>query len=187
MQDDILITGDENYYSLMKNRLNCLFVVPRNIKGYDKIEPHYASLYDIDFSPFSLDVKFVQSLMQVDLKKNEQVIYLPEFREWKNQLNFDPLLISGKIVNGFNRGSKQLGVPTANIDMTTENQSIAKQLVPGVYSAIGTFKDPKLEFLRGGKKYKCALSIGWNPVFDNSEKTIEVFLINDFGQNDFYG
>jgi FAD synthase len=33
----------------------------------------------------------------------------------------------------------------------------------------------------------CALSIGWNPVFDNSTKTIEVFIIEDFGPEDFYG
>ena len=33
----------------------------------------------------------------------------------------------------------------------------------------------------------CALSIGWNPVYDNAEKTVEVYLMHDFGQNDFYG
>ena len=32
----------------------------------------------------------------------------------------------------------------------------------------------------------CALSIGWNPTYDNDEKTIEVFIINDFEGKDFY-
>ena len=30
------------------------------------------------------------------------------------------------------------------------------------------------------------MSIGWNPVYNNSEKTIEAFLIHDFGGLDFY-
>jgi FAD synthase len=35
----------------------------------------------------------------------------------------------------------------------------------------------------------CALSIGWNPVYDNAEKTIEVYIMHDFGgpENEFYG
>lgn len=34
----------------------------------------------------------------------------------------------------------------------------------------------------------CALSIGWNPVYDNPEKTIEVYIMHEFGaDNDFYG
>lgn len=33
----------------------------------------------------------------------------------------------------------------------------------------------------------CAMSIGYNPVFDNSEKTIEAYLIHNFGETEFYG
>jgi riboflavin kinase len=32
----------------------------------------------------------------------------------------------------------------------------------------------------------CALSIGWNPVYDNPEKTVEVYIMNKF-KEDFYG
>lgn len=32
----------------------------------------------------------------------------------------------------------------------------------------------------------CALSIGWNPVYQNTDKTIEVYIINHFAK-DFYG
>jgi len=34
--------------------------------------------------------------------------------------------------------------------------------------------------------YKMAMSIGWNPYFKNSKKTIEVHIIHEFAQ-DFYG
>ena len=31
------------------------------------------------------------------------------------------------------------------------------------------------------------MSIGWNPTYGNKAKTVEVFIIEDFGDNDFYG
>lgn len=80
-------------------------------------------------------------------------------------------------MSGFGRGSRTLGVPTANLEMTDENKSKTEELVPGVYAAIATLR---------GETYKCAMSIGWNPVFDNAEKTIEAYIINEFPEN-FYG
>jgi FAD synthase len=61
--------------------------------------------------------------------------------------------------------------------MTEENALKTKDLVPGVYSAIATLY---------GRKLKCAMSIGWNPVYDNPEKTIEAYLIDDTLE-EFYG
>ncbi|RRT71825.1 hypothetical protein B296_00035098 [Ensete ventricosum] len=34
--------------------------------------------------------------------------------------------------------------------------------------------------------YKMVMSIGWNPYFDNTKKTIEAWLLHDF-EDDFYG
>ena len=45
------------------------------------------------------------------------------------------LVLRGQVVKGFGRGSKQLGVPTANLEMTDENRLKTNNLVPGVYSA----------------------------------------------------
>ena len=61
--------------------------------------------------------------------------------------------------------------------MTAENKAITADLVPGVYAASGVLS---------GKEYTCALSIGWNPVYDNAEKTIEVYLVEYNSQDDFY-
>jgi FAD synthase len=71
--------------------------------------------------------------------------------------------------------------------MTEFNKAITRDLIPGVYSAIGKFLDPSVDFLDSSKNYMCALSIGWNPVYDNAEKTIEVYLMDDFGEHEFYG
>ena len=65
--------------------------------------------------------------------------------------------------------------------MTEVNKAITRDLIPGVYSAIGKFLDPSVDFLDSSKNYMCALSIGYNPVYDNAEKTIEVYLMDDFG------
>jgi FAD synthase len=84
--------------------------------------------------------------------------------------------MTGKVVPGFQRGSKQLGVPTANLEMTDENISLTNDVVPGVY--MGTCE-------LNGKTFQTAVSIGWNPCYDNAMKTVEAYLLG--GQiADFY-
>ena len=39
------------------------------------------------------------------------------------------------MVRGFKRGSKELGCPTANIEITPENKEKITGMVPGVYAA----------------------------------------------------
>ena len=46
-------------------------------------------------------------------------IYLDK---WDSTLSIEPFIsISGRVVPGFNRGSWELGIPTANIEMTEWN------------------------------------------------------------------
>lgn len=96
-----------------------------------------------------------------------------------------PLLLEGTVVKGFGRGSKQLGVPTANVEMTEENRRKTSVLVPGVYAAKARLRLEDDE--SSETEYLCAMSIGWNPVYDNAEKTIEAFLVHDFKDQEFYG
>ncbi|OIW20642.1 hypothetical protein TanjilG_18580 [Lupinus angustifolius] len=103
---------------------------------------------------------------------------LPPFEDWvEGTLPLDRWHIAGPVVKGFGRGSKVLGIPTANL--STEGYSDLLQEHPaGVYfgwaglSARGVFK--------------MVMSIGWNPYFNNKEKTIEPWLLHDFDE-DFYG
>ena len=78
-----------------------------------------------------------------------------------------------------------LGIPTANIKPF--NISVIKDLINGVYFGDFIFEEnPKnINNLELNKIYKGVLSIGYNPQFDNLEKSIEVFLI-DFEGEDFY-
>lgn len=102
---------------------------------------------------------------------------------WKNHLNFNKdeiITVEGKVVPGFKRGSKLLGVPTANIEIKSNGKEILKKLLNGIYFGNYKFISNKDETV-----YKSVLSIGYNPYFDNSFKTLEVYLI-DYEGEDFY-
>lgn len=101
--------------------------------------------------------------------------------------NMLPLRMTSTVVRGFGRGSTDLGIPTANLDRTATK----------VYKAATQEGGPSLTFddlpcgiywgfCRIGKKstegdgatvYKTAVSIGFNPTYNNKEKTIEPHLI----------
>lgn len=91
-------------------------------------------------------------------------------------MNLLPYQFVGEVVRGFGRGGKELGCPTANMDGTVVN-GLPEGLPVGVY-----FGTAKLD----GKSYKMAMSIGWNPQYQNEKKTVELHLI-DYSGSDFYG
>ncbi|TMW65891.1 hypothetical protein Poli38472_003656 [Pythium oligandrum] len=89
----------------------------------------------------------------------------------------DTIKLSAKVVEGFGRGGKQLGCPTANLcreDLGTQ----LEELPTGIYCGWAT--------VNGQGPYKAVASIGWNPYFNNKEKTVEPHLIHKF-DSDFYG
>ncbi|XP_021726341.1 bifunctional riboflavin kinase/FMN phosphatase-like [Chenopodium quinoa] len=103
---------------------------------------------------------------------------LPPFQDWiDGTLPIDPWHIGGPVIKGFGRGSKVLGIPTANLS-THSYSNVLSEYPSGVYFGwAGVSK-------RG--IYKMVMSIGWNPYFNNPEKTIEPWLLHEF-EDDFYG
>lgn len=103
---------------------------------------------------------------------------LPPFNDWiEGTLPIEPWFIGGPVIKGFGRGSKVLGIPTANLP--AENFSdILSEHTSGVYFGWAGLSTRGI--------YKMVMSIGWNPYFDNTEKTIEPWLLHDFDE-DFYG
>ncbi|CAN6687162.1 unnamed protein product [Malus baccata var. baccata] len=103
---------------------------------------------------------------------------LPPFQDWiKDTLPIEPWHIGGPVVKGFGRGSKVLGIPTANLS-TEGYASLLSEHPSGVYFGWAGLST------RG--VFKMVMSIGWNPYFNNTEKTIEPWLLHDFDE-DFYG
>ncbi|XP_073002659.1 bifunctional riboflavin kinase/FMN phosphatase [Typha latifolia] len=103
---------------------------------------------------------------------------LPAFEDWiEGTLPIDPWFIGGPVIKGFGRGSKVLGIPTANL--AAENFSdLLSDHTSGVYFGWAGLSNRGI--------YKMVMSIGWNPYFDNTEKTIEPWLLHTFDE-DFYG
>ncbi|KAK4798262.1 hypothetical protein SAY86_030588 [Trapa natans] len=103
---------------------------------------------------------------------------LSPFQDWiEGTLPLEPWHIRGSVVKGFGRGSKMLGIPTANLS-TEGHTTLLSEHPSGVY--FGWAGLPA----RG--VYKMVMSIGWNPYFNNKEKTIEPWLLHEFDE-DFYG
>ncbi|KAI3639178.1 hypothetical protein MIR68_002708 [Amoeboaphelidium protococcarum] len=113
-----------------------------------------------------------------------------------------PLVISGHVVKGFGRGSKELGIPTANFpdDVVLSKCS---QLENGIYYGWATVADAisndnaqlsdsiqqhnhvEADTL-SDRVYPMVMSVGWNPYYKNEKQSAEVHIIHKF-DNDFYG
>mmetsp|Transcript_5368 Transcript_5368/g.5851 ORF Transcript_5368/g.5851 Transcript_5368/m.5851 type:complete len:162 (-) Transcript_5368:304-789(-) len=89
----------------------------------------------------------------------------------------EPLaFLQGKVVRGFGRGGKQLGFPTANLDEQCVKRH--NDLETGVYWGFCRVNSQTVEHM--------VMSVGWNPQFENKEKSIEVHVLKKYPE-DFYG
>lgn len=103
---------------------------------------------------------------------------LPPFEDWiEGTLPIEPWYIGGPVIKGFGRGSKVLGIPTANLSAEGFT-SVLSEHPSGVYFGWAGLATRGI--------YKMVMSVGWNPYFDNKEKTIEPWLLHEFDE-DFYG
>ncbi|KAB7505449.1 Riboflavin kinase [Armadillidium nasatum] len=90
---------------------------------------------------------------------------------------FLPLYVFGKVVKGFGRGSKELGIPTANLSEEVIDL-LPKDVNPGIYYGLAS--------VNKGPTYKMVLSVGWNPFYHNEKKSLETHILHEF-EDDFYG
>ncbi|GME57498.1 Riboflavin kinase protein [Neofusicoccum parvum] len=146
-----------------------------------------------------------------------------------------PLKLSGKVIKGFGRGSKELGIPTANIPISGLSVGGNDSLDSGIYygwaglefqskepsngsatpksngngeqqptladkvkqaggkvagavgSALFGAGDENDEEWEGKRNvHPMVMSIGWNPFYKNSVRSVEVHIMHDFS-HDFYG
>ena len=88
--------------------------------------------------------------------------------------------LEGEIVKGFGRGSKEIGCPTANFSEEVVDNKVPESLNAGIY--LGWAR------LNGDSDMveKAVVSVGWNPFYGNSKKSVETHIIK-FYDSDFYG
>jgi len=88
-----------------------------------------------------------------------------------------PHFASGPIIKGFNRGSKELGIPTANFGIDVVNH-LPKNLETGIYYGWASVDNEEV--------HKMVMSIGWNPYYENEHKSMETHILHNFNR-DLYG
>jgi riboflavin kinase len=82
-----------------------------------------------------------------------------------------PFFTQGKIVAGFGRGSNDLGFPTANFaDDVTDG--LPGDFECGIYYGWATVDN--------GPVNKMVMSVGFNPFYGNSKKTMETHIIHRY-------
>uniref|UniRef100_A0A2K5MGU3 riboflavin kinase n=1 Tax=Cercocebus atys TaxID=9531 RepID=A0A2K5MGU3_CERAT len=88
-----------------------------------------------------------------------------------------PYFYSGQAMRGFGRGSKQLGMPTANFpEQVIDN--LPADIFTGIYygwASVGS-----------GDVHKMVVGIGWNPYYKNTKKSMETHIMHTFKEG-FYG
>ena len=108
-----------------------------------------------------------------------------------------PVLLTSTVDKGFGRGATLLGCPTANMPLAELGADAVAALGTGIYACwaqvldgdgansgwggAGAARSPS-----GARVFKAVTSVGWNPYFDNKEKTVEPHIMHAF-DDDFYG
>lgn len=85
-----------------------------------------------------------------------------------------PIPLSGPIVRGFGRGSKELGIPTANIPLAGLSVGGHQDVESGVYYGwAGVDVDDSGQRTKGtGGVWPMVMSIGFNPFYQNTVRSV---------------
>lgn len=114
-----------------------------------------------------------------------------------------PLRMEGKVIRGFGRGSKQLGIPTANLPVDNNLTPWISDIESGVYFGWASLRLPPShssppttasdvttttttpEAHSSFSVYPMVMSIGYNPFYGNTVRSVEVHVLRKF-EADFY-
>ncbi|OJT14705.1 Riboflavin kinase [Trametes pubescens] len=116
-----------------------------------------------------------------------------------------PLQMEGKVISGFGRGSKELGIPTANLPVDDNVTPWIADVKSGVYFGWASLRLPPShpnqpttssdttastttvsEAHSGFSVYPMVMSIAYNRFYKNTARSAEVHVLHEFGA-DFYG
>ncbi|KAK2750635.1 riboflavin kinase [Myotisia sp. PD_48] len=97
-----------------------------------------------------------------------------------------PIRLSGPVIKGFGRGSKELGVPTANIP--ADRLSEYPDLESGVYYGAVALDPKQFKHTRTDGEsadsgcqdpdiFPCVMSIGYNPYYKNTVRSVEIHIL----------
>ncbi|KAL3899276.1 MAG: hypothetical protein SGCHY_002155 [Lobulomycetales sp.] len=87
-----------------------------------------------------------------------------------------PVKLKGNVQKGYGRGSKELGIPTANLP---EEVAAGASLETGIYYGLASVGPDS-------RVHPMVMSYGWNPFYKNKVRSAEVHIMHSFDE-DFYG
>ncbi|KAM3541200.1 hypothetical protein ARSEF1564_005891 [Beauveria bassiana] len=108
-----------------------------------------------------------------------------------------PLRMEGKVISGFGRGSKELGIPTANLPVDATLTPWIGDVTSGVYFGYASLSlpashpdhNPSSSSSSSSSStfsvFPMVMSIGYNPFYKNTVRSAEVHVLHKFSQ-DFY-
>ncbi|MFE9403960.1 bifunctional riboflavin kinase/FAD synthetase [Streptomyces sp. NPDC006530] len=96
-----------------------------------------------------------------------------------------PHRVEGVVVRGAQRG-RELGYPTANVETLPHTAIPADGVYAGWLTVPTLPASPEQGGLPSGERMPAAISVGTNPQFDGTERTVEAYAIDRVGL-DLYG
>jgi len=113
-------------------------------------------------------------------EKGSEIVSSVQVYDWSHLYNQEKkfseiVVLEAEVVHGFKRGSKELGFPTANLDMQQLGET-GEQMSTGIYYGYAILR---------GVDHPTVVSVGWNPFYQNEKKTVEAYLLAQL--DDFYG
>ncbi|TLS22587.1 uncharacterized protein PpBr36_06109 [Pyricularia pennisetigena] len=111
-----------------------------------------------------------------------------------------PYKMEGKVISGFGRGSKELGIPTANLPVDATITPWISSIPSGVYYGWASLQLPPSHPESPSPPdtttpssspsppyivFPMVMSIGYNPFYNNTERSAEVHILHKFTA-DFY-
>ncbi|KAG6062877.1 riboflavin kinase [Claviceps aff. humidiphila group G2b] len=117
-----------------------------------------------------------------------------------------PYKMEGKVIAGFGRGSKELGIPTANLPVDSTQTPWIDAIPSGVYFGYASLQNIPSSHAESTSSSSSAsasassgpgiglepalfpmvMSIGYNPFYKNTVRSAEVHILHKF-EADFYG
>jgi len=94
-----------------------------------------------------------------------------------------PHRVEGPVVHGAGRGGRDLGYPTANLELPPYMTVPADGVYAGWFSLLDD--DPVDGSIVPGRRYPAAISVGTNPTFGDTTRSVEAFVLDETA--DLYG
>jgi riboflavin kinase/FMN adenylyltransferase len=120
-----------------------------------------------------------ESSIPVSSSKIRKALQNDDLQTANNYLGYQ-FFIHAKVIHGMKLGGKELGYPTANLQIDFENKIVPSDGIYAVYVSIlnPQYPIPNTQY----SQYKGMMSIGTNPTIENKGRSMEVHIF-DFNKD----